>query len=338
MLLHTPKPPSSTPSTGAFPLTPLITTTATKKKVVTERDIDEEVRRMQKENGGVCEDDDNLENDDYLAGNINNASANDGKDSTTTIGVSRQAIRRVLERKIEKDLLHSPSAVALRAENKIKQNLPRIFDLVHSLFATSRKRAFAFDILLHKTHEQLNAKDIGGMFYSRDEIEDCLRTLAKTCSEWCKIERAQDGEELFRIVVGSSSTRSLSDPSSSPALSPFFSGGAAAAASRGRGRHLMVRKTTTFLPPPSSSSSPRSSGQKPTSTSKEREENDDDGFTPTTIQTIRPKKRSSFPSNSIFVGNNNKESSSSPRDGVAKRVKQKLLLEAAPAFVLGGGK
>jgi hypothetical protein len=314
-------------------------TTATKKKVVTERDIDEEVRRMQKENGGVCEDDDNLENDDYLAGNINNASANDGKDSTTTIGVSRQAIRRVLERKIEKDLLHSPSAVALRAENKIKQNLPRIFDLVHSLFATSRKRAFAFDILLHKTHEQLNAKDIGGMFYSRDEIEDCLRTLAKTCSEWCKIERAQDGEELFRIVVGSSSSRSLSDPSSSPSLTPFFSGGAAAAASRGRGRHLMVRKTTTFLPPPSSSSSPRSR-QKPTSTTKEREENDDAGFTPTTIQTINPKKRSSFPSNSIFVGNNNNKesSSSSPRDGVAKRVKQKLLLEAAPAFVLGGGK
>ena len=337
MLLHTPKPPSSTPSTGTYPLTPLIMTTATKKKVVTERDIDEEVRRMQKENGGVCEDDDNLENDDYLAGNINNASANDGKDSTTTIGVSRQAIRRVLERKIEKDLLHSPSAVALRAENKIKQNLPRIFDLVHSLFATSRKRAFAFDILLHKTHEQLNAKDIGGMFYSRDEIEDCLRTLAKTCSEWCKIERAQDGEELFRIVVGSSSSRSLSDPSSSPSLTPFFSGGAAAAASRGRGRHLMVRKTTTFLPPPSSSSSPRSR-QKPTSTTKEREENDDAGFTPTTIQTINPKKRSSFPSNSIFVGNNNKESSSSPRDGVAKRVKQKLLLEAAPAFVLGGGK
>ena len=338
MLLHTPKPPSSTPSTGTYPLTPLIMTTATKKKVVTERDIDEEVRRMQKENGGVCEDDDNLENDDYLAGNINNASANDGKDSTTTIGVSRQAIRRVLERKIEKDLLHSPSAVALRAENKIKQNLPRIFDLVHSLFATSRKRAFAFDILLHKTHEQLNAKDIGGMFYSRDEIEDCLRTLAKTCSEWCKIERAQDGEELFRIVVGSSSSRSLSDPSSSPSLTPFFSGGAAAVASRGRGRHLMVRKTTTFLPPPSSSSSPRSR-QKPTSTTKEREENDDAGFTPTTIQTINPKKRSSFPSNSIFVGNNNKESSSSsPRDGVAKRVKQKLLLEAAPAFVLGGGK
>jgi len=335
MLLHTPKPPSSTPSTGAFPLTPLIATTATKKKVVTERDIDEEVRRMQKENGGVCEDDDNLENDDYLAGNINNSSANDGKDSTTTIGVSRQAIRRVLERKIEKDLLHSPSAVALRAENKIKQNLPRIFDLVHSLFATSRKRAFAFDILLHKTHEQLNAKDIGGMFYSRDEIEDCLRTLAKTCSEWCKIERAQDGEELFRIVVGSSSSRSLSDPSSSPSLTPFFSGGAAAAASRGRGRHLMVRKTTTFLPPPSSSS-PRSSRQKPTSTTKEREENDDDGFTPTTIQTINPKKRSSFPSNSIFVGNNKESSSSSP--GVAKRVKQKLLLEAAPAFVLGGGK
>ena len=339
MLLHTPKPPSSTPSTGTYPLTPLIMTTATKKKVVTERDIDEEVRRMQKENGGVCEDDDNLENDDYLAGNINNASANDGKDSTTTIGVSRQAIRRVLERKIEKDLLHSPSAVALRAENKIKQNLPRIFDLVHSLFATSRKRAFAFDILLHKTHEQLNAKDIGGMFYSRDEIEDCLRTLAKTCSEWCKIERAQDGEELFRIVVGSSSSRSLSDPSSSPSLTPFFSGGAAAAASRGRGRHLMVRKTTTFLPPPSSSSSPRSR-QKPTSTTKEREENDDAGFTPTTIQTINPKKRSSFPSNSIFVGNNNNKesSSSSPRDGVAKRVKQKLLLEAAPAFVLGGGK
>jgi hypothetical protein len=97
----------------------------------------------------------------------------------------------------------------------------------------------------------------------------------------------------------------------------------------------MVRKTTTFLPPPSSSSSPRSR-QKPTSTTKEREENDDDGFTPTTIQTINPKKRSSFPS-SIFVGKN-KESSSSPHDGVAKRVKQKLLLEAAPAFVLGGGK
>jgi len=97
----------------------------------------------------------------------------------------------------------------------------------------------------------------------------------------------------------------------------------------------MVRKTTTFLPPPSSSS-PRSSRQKPTSTTKEREENDDDGFTPTTIQTINPEKRSSFPSNSIFVGNNKELSSSSP--GVAKRVKQKLLLEAAPAFVLGGGK
>lgn len=130
-------------------------------------------------------------------------------------GISRQHIRRVLERKFEKDCFHSPSAVALRAETKIKQNLPRIFDLVHSLFATSRKRVFAFEDLLNKTHEQLKAKDIGGLFYSRDEIEDCMRTLAKTCSEWCTIERAQDGEELFRVLVVSSSTRTEFLPRSS---------------------------------------------------------------------------------------------------------------------------
>ena len=203
MLLHTPKPPSS--ASAAFPLSPLVTTTTAsasaaattttmKKKIVTERDIDEAVRQMQMENGGM----DGREHDDL-----------------ENEGISRQHIRRVLERKFEKDCFHSPSAVALRAETKIKQNLPRIFDLVHSLFATSRKRVFAFEDLLNKTHEQLKAKDIGGLFYSRDEIEDCMRTLAKTCSEWCTIERAQDGEELFRVLVVSSSTRTEFLPRSS---------------------------------------------------------------------------------------------------------------------------
>ena len=165
-----------------------------KKKIVTERDIDEAVRQMQMENGGM----DGREHDDL-----------------ENEGISRQHIRRVLERKFEKDCFHSPSAVALRAKNqnqtKSSANLrSRPFPL-----ATSRKRVFAFEDLLNKTHEQLKAKDIGGLFYSRDEIEDCMRTLAKTCSEWCTIERAQDGEELFRVLVVSSSTRTEFLPRSS---------------------------------------------------------------------------------------------------------------------------
>ena len=279
MSIQSPKPPPSTPS-SAFPLTPLNTTTNTttttttrKKKVITERDIDEEIRRMQMDDGG------------------------NGKDE-----VSRQAIRRVLERKFEKEIHNSPSAVAHRAESKIKQNLPRIFDLVHSLFATSRKRAFAFDVLLHKTHEQINAKDTGGMFYSRDEIEDCLRTLAKTCSEWCKIERAQDGEELFRVLAGSFSSHSSSQPSSSSSSFAPFSG---AGAARGRGRHLFGK--TQYLPPPPSSSL-RRSAPPPTS------------ITTTTTTTTMNERDVSSPSTK-----KRPFSSSSP---IAKKVKQKLLMDA----------
>ena len=272
MSIQSPKPRPSTPS-SAFPLTPLNTTTTTKKKVVTERDIDEEIRRMQMDDGSIGEDE-----------------------------VSRQAIRRVLERKFEKEIHNSPSAVAHRAESKIKQNLPRIFDLVHSLFATSRKRAFAFDVLLHKTHEQINAKDVGGMFYSRDEIEDCLRTLAKTCSEWCKIERAQDGEELFRVLAGSFSSHSSSQPSSSSSSFAPFSG---AGAARGRGRHLFGK--TQYLPPPPSSSL-RRSAPPPTS------------ITTTTATTTMNERDVSSPSTK-----KRPFSSSSP---IAKKVKQKLLMDA----------
>ena len=69
------------------------------KKIVTERDIDEAVRQMQMENGGM----DGREHDDL-----------------ENEGISRQHIRRVLERKFEKDCFHSP--FRLSAPRKPKSN------------------------------------------------------------------------------------------------------------------------------------------------------------------------------------------------------------------------
>ena len=195
-------------------------------KVVTERDIDDEVRRLQRTNStnsqlftnNDCFGDDG--NDDYDDNNMHE----DGSLNASLVtmgGVSRLAIRKVLERKFEKDALHSPSAVALRAETKIKQNLPKIFDLVHSLFVTSRRSVFVFETLLDKTKEQLNL-DAGA--YSRDEIEDCLRTLAKTCGEWCKIERAGDNTELFRLTTAVPSSARPTAPCPAPTTNEHQNG------------------------------------------------------------------------------------------------------------------
>jgi hypothetical protein len=163
-------------------------------KVVTERDIDDEVRRLQRTNStnsqlftnNDCFGDDG--NDDYDDNNMHE----DGSLNASLVtmgGVSRLAIRKVLERKFEKDALHSPSAVALRAETKIKQNLP---------------------------------KDAGA--YSRDEIEDCLRTLAKTCGEWCKIERAGDNTELFRLTTAVPSSARPTAPCPAPTTNEHQNG------------------------------------------------------------------------------------------------------------------
>ena len=114
------------------------------------------------------------------------------------------AVAAVMKRKKLNDHEQNPATISDRERRRLRDALPRTFDVVRSLFATSKKKVSPFrDLLDALVRANANAHAHGNAAHaSRQEIEQCLRLLLEAGSEWCAAMSAEttvSGEELFRI-------------------------------------------------------------------------------------------------------------------------------------------